>query len=68
MNKTIQYNDEPLGKIKIIPDFLPSPNKLVLKNQNTKVTISLSSESVLYFKQTAKKHHNAVPKNDSAVT
>ena len=57
MNKTIQYSDEPIGEIKIIPDFLPSPKELALKNQNTKVTISLSSESVLFFKKAAKKHH-----------
>ena len=57
MNKTIQYSDEPIGEFKIIPDFLPSPTELALKNQNTKVTISLSSESVLFFKQAAKKHH-----------
>jgi len=30
------------------------PEELALKKQNTKVTISLSSESVAYFKETAK--------------
>ena len=57
MNKTIQYSDEPIGDLKLIPDFLPSPEELALKQQNTKVTISLSSESVAYFKDAAKKHH-----------
>ncbi|MEA3277592.1 MAG: BrnA antitoxin family protein [Pseudomonadota bacterium] len=57
MSKSIQYSDEPIGEIKLIPDFLPSPEELVLKNKNTKVTITLSSESVAYFKETAKKHH-----------
>ncbi len=57
MNKTIQYSEEPIGEFKIISDFLPSPSELALKNQNTKVTISLSSESILFFKQAAKKHH-----------
>ena len=57
MSKTIQYSDEPLGEIKLTPDFLPSPSELALKNQNTKVTISLSSESVSYFKAVAKKNH-----------
>jgi len=36
---------------------LPSPSELALKNKNTKVTISLSSESIAYFKDMAKKHH-----------
>ena len=57
MSKTIQYSDEPIGDIKLIPDFLPSPEELALKQQNTKVTISLSSKSIAYFKDTAKKHH-----------
>ncbi len=57
MNKPIQYSNEPLGDIEFIPDFLPSPEELALKTQNTKVTISLSSESVAYFKAAAEKHH-----------
>ena len=57
MNKRIRYSDEPLGKIKLVPDFLPSPEELALKNEQTKVTISLSSESVAFFKEAAKKHH-----------
>jgi len=57
MNKKIQYSNEPLGEVNIISDFLPSPAELVLKQQNTKITISLSSESVAYFKDTAKKNH-----------
>ncbi len=57
MNKTIQYSNEPIGDINLVSDFLPSPEELALKQQNTKVTISLSSESVAYFKNTAKKHH-----------
>lgn len=57
MSKKILYSDEPIGKIKLITDFLPSPSELAIKNQNTKVTISLSSESVAYFKDVVEKHH-----------
>jgi predicted DNA binding CopG/RHH family protein len=57
MNKKIQYSDEPLRELKIIADLLPSPEELSLKNQNTKVTISLSSESVSFFKAAAKENH-----------
>ena len=57
MSKTIQYSNEPIGDIELVSDFLPSPEELALKNQNTKVTISLSSESIAYFKDAAKKHH-----------
>ena len=57
MSKIIQYSNEPIGDIELVSDFLPSPEELALKNQNTKVTISLSSESIAYFKDAAKKHH-----------
>lgn len=57
MSKIIQYSNEPMGDIELVSDFLPSPEELALKNKNTKVTISLSSESVAYFKDVAKKHH-----------
>jgi len=57
MSKQIRYSDELLGEIRLVPDFLPSPEELVLKNKNTKVTIALSADSVAYFKEIAKKHH-----------
>lgn len=57
MSKKIQYSDEPLGDIEFVPDFLPSPEELAMKKQNTKITITLSSESVAYFKEAARKHH-----------
>ena len=57
MSKQIQYSDENLGDVKIVSDFLPSPEELALRQKNTKITISLSSESIAYFKEIAKKHH-----------
>lgn len=62
MSKRIQYSDEPIGEIKLVPDFLPSPGELALKKEQTKVTISLSSESVAFFKEVAKKHHTQYQK------
>ena len=62
MSKQIQYTDEPLGEMKLVADFLPSPKELALKNEQTKITISLSSESVAYFKETAKRHHTQYQK------
>ena len=56
MNKPIRYTDEPLGAIRVVPGFLPPPEQLVLKNEQTKVTISLSSKSVDFFKEAARKH------------
>lgn len=62
MSKRIQYSDEPIGEIRLLVDFLPSPEELALKNEQTKVTISLSSESVAFFKEAAKKNHTQYQK------
>ncbi len=57
MNKQIRYSNEPLGKLEVIDDFLPSPKSLALKEENVKITIALSKESVEFFKAEADKHH-----------
>ena len=57
MKKKIRYTDEPMGKFKIVPNFLPSPEVLAKRLKNTKVTIALSADSVGYFKNEAAKHH-----------
>jgi len=56
MKKRISYTDEPMGDVQIVKDFLPAPDKLVLKEENVKVTIALSRSSVSFFKKIAKKH------------
>ncbi len=53
------YTDEPLGRIKIIKDFLPPPDQLILKEDGVKVTISLSQRSVDFFKTHAKRSNTS---------
>ena len=57
MKSKIKYTDEPLGKVKVVDDFLPPPEELVFKEENVKVTITLSKASVEFFKKEAKKQH-----------
>ena len=57
MKTKIKYTNEPLGKLKIVHDFLPPPEELAFKEDNVKVTITLSKASVEYFKKEAKKQH-----------
>jgi len=56
MSEKIRYTDEPLGKLKVIPDFLPSPEELAFREEGVKVTIALSKRSIEFFKQEAAKH------------
>ncbi len=57
MKNKIKYTGEPMGKLRVVKDFLPSPDQLVLKEENVKITISLKKESVDFFKKKANEHH-----------
>ncbi len=56
MSERIKYTNEPLGKLKIVPDFLPAPADLVFRDEGVKVTIALSKRSIDFFKSEARKH------------
>lgn len=56
MNAKTKYSDEPLGKVEVVRDFLPSPEELAFKEDTVKVTIALSKSSVEFFKREAEKH------------
>ena len=57
MTAKIKYTDEPLGKLRVVPNFLPAPEDLVFRDEGVKVTLALSKRSVEFFKQEAAKHH-----------
>jgi hypothetical protein len=57
MNRKIKYSAGPVGRYKVIPDFLPSPEQLVKKETNVKVTINLRKDSVDFFKTVARKNN-----------
>ena len=62
MSAKIKYTDEPLGNLKVLPDFLPAPEELVFQDDTVKITITLSRSSVEFFKREAKKHHTPYQK------
>jgi len=62
MKKRTLYSDGPIGDVKVVRDFLPSPEALAFKEEQVKVTIGLSQTSVDFFKQEAKKHHTQYQK------
>ncbi|MBI5695791.1 MAG: CopG family transcriptional regulator [Nitrospirae bacterium] len=62
MKKKIVYTDEPMGELKVIKNFLPPPEQLVLKEDNVKVTIALKKSSVEFFKKTAREQHTSYQK------
>lgn len=61
--KKIVYSDEPMGPLKIVKNFLPKPEELVLKKEQTKkITLSLPKESIDFFKELAIEHHTKYQK------
>jgi predicted DNA binding CopG/RHH family protein len=62
MKGKIKYTNEPMGKVKVISDFLPSPEELALKDETVKITIALSKASVDFFKNEAKKYNTQYQK------
>lgn len=60
MKKIIKYQEAPteiaeaITAAETIADFLPSPENLIKKEETIKVTISLSKESIDFFKQKAR--------------
>jgi len=55
--KTVRYTEGEIGKVRVVKDFLPPPDQLVLREENVKVTLSLSRRSVEFFKREAGKRH-----------
>jgi predicted DNA binding CopG/RHH family protein len=51
-----------MGTLKVVRDFLPPPEGLVLKEEQVKVTISLSKKSVDFFKTVARQNHTSYQK------
>jgi hypothetical protein len=62
MKGKTKYTDERLGPVRVVDDFLPPPAELVFKEEQVKVTISLSKSSVRFFKTEAKKRHTQYQK------
>jgi hypothetical protein len=47
--------DQPVGPLRVIPDFLPPPEQLVIPTDRVKVTLFLDRSSVDFFKTRAKR-------------
>ncbi len=47
--------DMPVGKLRIIPDFLPSPEEIASSFKKQKVTLLIDQRSLDFFKARAKR-------------
>ena len=52
--RTVKYTTGEIGRVRVVEDFLPPPEALVAREDNVKVTLSLSRRSVEFFKRAAK--------------
>jgi len=54
MKNKIKYSNEPI-EARVINDFLPRPENLVLNEKKKRVTLTLTETSLDFFKSAAKK-------------
>ena len=62
MNKKIRDKNMPLGTLKRIADFLPSPAELAVHEDTVKITLALKRSSIQFFKNEARRHHTKYQK------
>jgi uncharacterized DUF497 family protein/predicted DNA binding CopG/RHH family protein len=53
-SRTVKYTKGEIGRFRIVENFLPPPHELVLREDNVKVTLSLSRRSIDFFKRAAR--------------
>lgn len=56
MKKKTADSSIPVGKLSVMADFLPPPEKLFPKEEVQKITLDVDSETVAFFKEQAKRH------------
>jgi len=54
-SRTVRYTAGEIGRVRLVEDFLPAPGDLVPREDNVKVTLSLSRRSLDFFKREARK-------------
>jgi hypothetical protein len=54
-SRTVRYTTGEIGRVRVIEDFLPPPDRLVPREDNVKVTLALSRRSLDFFRREAKK-------------
>ena len=50
------------GDLKVVRDFLPTPEQLVVTEEDVKITISLNRSSVEFFRGKAREYHTSYQK------
>ena len=55
MKSKVKYTNEPI-EARLISDFLPRPENLILNEKKKRVTLTLTQKSLDFFKDSARKH------------
>jgi hypothetical protein len=61
------YTRGEIGKVRVVKDFLPPPEMLVLRETDVKVTLSLSQCSVDFFQTRSRQTTCALPTRDPGI-
>ena len=55
MTNKIRYSEGEIDEVRVVSDFLPPPEELAFREEDVKITITLSKRSVDFFKSEAAK-------------
>ena len=55
--KPIKHANEPMGRLRVVDDFVPPTGELVFGEDTNKVTVALSKRSVNFFKRGVTARH-----------
>ena len=53
-SKAVKYSARAIGRVKVIEDFLPSPEAMAARGDNVKAKLGFSRSSAKYLKRAAK--------------
>ncbi len=62
MSTKINYKNEPLDRLQVMPNFLPSPEELALREEGVKGTMALSKKASIFFKSGATENQTQYPR------
>jgi hypothetical protein len=53
MSNTTNNDDQPIGELSLVDDFLPPPSQLIPREETVEVTLSLNKKTIAFYQKQA---------------
>ena len=54
MSNTTNNDDQPIGELSLVDDFLPPPSQLIPQEETVQITFSLNKKTIAFYQKQAK--------------